>query len=191
MYRRSPESFRRVEVSHLRVFLGLLVDLRQHVNGGDRRDVVLELQDRLAVPGDVHLIERVLQYVDLVLVREYVGGWFRATYIVLVGAVPVAQIARRKLSRGQRERVGRQLVHGRARLHRLRLVRLVGQPVDDLVVQNIEAHRRQRHPRHYVAGAEPDCHVFRAEQGVARVRTGHHVAEADGAQAHEAEIARV
>lgn len=69
--------------------------------------MVLELQDRLAVSGDVHLIEGVLQNVDLILVREYIGGWFRATYIVLVSAVPVAQIARRKLSRGQRERIRR------------------------------------------------------------------------------------
>lgn len=107
--------------------------------------MILELQDRLAVSSDIHLIEGILQDVDLVLVREYIGGWFRATYIVLVGAVPVAQIARRKLSRGQREGVGRQLVHGRARLHRLWLVRLVTQSMDDLVVQNVEAHRCQGH----------------------------------------------
>ena len=77
--------------------------------------------------------------------REYIGGWFRATYIVLVGAVPVAQIARRKLSRGQSERIRRQLVYGRARLHRLRLVCLVTQPMDNFVVEDVEAHRRQGH----------------------------------------------
>jgi len=69
--------------------------------------VILELQDRLAISGNVNLIEGVLQDVDLVLMREYIGGWFRATYIVLIGAVSVAQIARRKLSRGQRERIRR------------------------------------------------------------------------------------
>jgi len=69
--------------------------------------VILELQDWLAISGNVDLIEGVLQDVDLVLMREYIGGWFRATYIVLIGAVPVAQIARRKLSRGQRERIRR------------------------------------------------------------------------------------
>jgi len=69
--------------------------------------VILELQNRLAISGNVNLIEGVLQNVDLVLMREYIGGWFRATYIVLIGAVPVAQIARWKLSRGQRERIRR------------------------------------------------------------------------------------
>lgn len=69
--------------------------------------MILELQDRLAISGNVHLIEGVLQDVDFVLVRKYIGRWFSATYIVLVGAVPVAQIARRKLSRGQRERIRR------------------------------------------------------------------------------------
>lgn len=63
------------EISHLRVLLGLLVDLGQRVDGGERHDVILELQDRLAVPGDVHhLVEGVLQDIDLVLLREYVGG---------------------------------------------------------------------------------------------------------------------
>lgn len=65
------------------------------------------------------------------------------------------------------------------------------QPVDDLVVDDVEAHRCQGHSRHYVAGAEPDRHVSRIGGDVARIRTGHHIAEADGAQAHEAEIARV
>lgn len=69
--------------------------------------MILEFQDRLAVFGNVHLIEGVFQNVDLILVSEYIGGWFRATYIVLVGAVPMAQIAWRKLSRGQRKRVRR------------------------------------------------------------------------------------
>lgn len=55
--------------------------------------MILEFQDRLAVSGNVHLIEGVFQNVDLILVSEYIGGWFRATYIVLVGAVPMAQIA--------------------------------------------------------------------------------------------------
>lgn len=121
--------------------------------------MILEFQDRLAISSNVHLIEGIFQDVDLVFVREYIGRWFRATYIVLVGAVPVAQIARRKLSRGQRERVRRQLVYGRAWLHRLRLVRLVTQPMDDLVVEDVEAHRRQGHSRHYIAGTEPDRHV--------------------------------
>lgn len=94
-------------VSHFRIFLALFVDLGQHIDGRNRRHVILELQDRLAISSDVHLIEGVLQNVDLVLVREYIGGWFCATYIVLVGAVSMAQIARRKLSRGQRERVRR------------------------------------------------------------------------------------
>lgn len=69
--------------------------------------MIFELQNRLAISGNVHLIEGVFQDVNLVFVSEYIGRWFRATYIVLVGAVPVAQIARRKLSRGQRERVRR------------------------------------------------------------------------------------
>jgi len=55
--------------------------------------VILEFQDRLAISGNIHLIEGVLQDVDLIFVCEYIGGWFRATYIVLVGAVSVAQIA--------------------------------------------------------------------------------------------------
>jgi len=155
--------------------------------------VVLELEDRLAVSGDVHLVEGILEDINLVLVREYVARWFRATYAVFVGAVPVAQIGRWKLSRGQRERVGRQFVDGRARLHRLGLVRLVAHTMDDLVVEDVEAHCRQRHPQHYVDGAEPDGGVPRVGGGEAApgIRAGHHIAEADGAQAHEAEIARV
>jgi len=67
----------------------------------------------------------------------------------------------------------------------------VTQPVYDLVVDDVEAHRRQGHSRHYVAGAEPDRHVSRVGGDVARIGTGHHIAEADSTQAHEAEIARV
>lgn len=88
------------EVSHLGVFLDLFVDLRQHVDTRNRRDVILEFQNRLAVSGDVHLIERVLQYIDLVLVGEQAGRRLCLANVVIVGAVPVAQVARRKLSRG-------------------------------------------------------------------------------------------
>lgn len=46
--------------SHLRIFLGLLVDLGQHINGRNRWNMILEFQDRFAVSGNVHLIEGVL-----------------------------------------------------------------------------------------------------------------------------------
>lgn len=122
---------------------------------------------------------------------EQAGGWFCAAYVILVGAIPVAQVARRKLSRGQREGVRRQFVHARARLHRLGLLHLVAQPVDDLVVEDVEAHRRQSHSGHYVAGAEPNGHVPRLVEVLPGVGTGYHVAEPDSAQAHEAEVACV
>lgn len=66
-------------------------------------------------------------------------------------------------------------------------------PMDDLVVEDVEAHRRQRHAQHYVDGAEPDGRVPRVDRGEAApgIRARHHVAEADCAQAHEAEIACV
>lgn len=80
-------------VLHFSVFFGFLVDLRQHIDTRNRRYVILELQDRLAVSSDVHLIERVLQDIDFVLVGEQAGRWFGSTYVVLVGAVPVAQVA--------------------------------------------------------------------------------------------------
>lgn len=122
---------------------------------------------------------------------EQAGRRLCSAYVILVGAVPVAQVARRKLSRGQRKGVRRQLVHARAGFHRLRLLHLMAQPVDDLVVEDVEAHRRQGHSGHYVAGAEPNGHVPRLVKALAGVGTGNHVAEPDRAQAHEAEVACV
>lgn len=146
-------------VLHFGVLFSLFVNLRQHVNTRNRRHVILEFQDRLAVSSDVYLIERVLQDIDFVLVCEQTGGRFCSAYVVLVGAVPVAQVARRKLSRGQREMVRRQLVHARAGLDRLRLLHLMAEPMDDLVVEDVETHRGERHSGHYVAGAEPNGYV--------------------------------
>lgn len=56
-------------------------------------------------------------------------------------------------------------------------------PVDDLLVQYIEAHRSQRHPTHNVDGAEPGG-------GVGRLlpKTWHQVTESDRGQGHETEI---
>lgn len=117
------EETREKRVSHFGVLLGLLVDLWQHVDTRNRRNVILEFQNRFAVSGDVHLVESVLQYIDLVLVGEQAGRWFRSPHIVVVGAV--AQVARRKLSRGEGEGIGGQLVHARAGLNRLLLLRLM------------------------------------------------------------------
>lgn len=63
------------------------------------------------------------------------------------------------------------------------------EPVHDLVVDDVEAHGGQGHAGHDVDGAEPDCcvGVVVGEGVVAR----HHVAEADGGEAHEAEIEAV
>lgn len=190
--KRSARLSSKREVSHFCVLLGLLVDLWQHVNTRNRRDVILEFQNRLAVPSYVHLIKSVLEDIDLVLVGEETGRWLRSAYVVLVGAVPaVAQVARRKLSRGKREGIGGQLVHARACLHRFLFLRLMAKPVDDLVVEDVEAHRRERHPRHYVEGAEPNGHVPRFVKGVAGIGTGNHITEPDRAQAHEAEVTRI
>lgn len=153
--------------------------------------MILEFQNRLTVPSYVHLIESVLEDIDLVLVGEQTGRRFRSAYIVFVGAVPVAQVARRKLSRGERKGIGGELVHARACLHRFLFLRLMAKPVNDLVVEDVEAHRRKRHPRHYVEGAEPNSHVPRFVKGVAGIGTGNHIAEPDRAQAHEAEVTRI
>lgn len=61
----------------------------------------------------------------------------------------------------------------------------------DLVVEYVEAHRRERHPGHYVERAEPNGRVPRLVEGVAWIGTGHHITEPDRAQAHEAEVARI
>lgn len=67
----------------------------------------------------------------------------------------------------------------------------MAKPVDDLVVQDVEAHRRQRHARHYVERAEPNGYVPRLVQTLAGIGTGDHIAEPDCAQAHEAEVTRI
>jgi hypothetical protein len=63
------------------------------------------------------------------------------------------------------------------------------QPVDDLVVDDVEAHRRQRHPRHDVNRAEP----YRGVGVVVPEGVGarHHVPEPDRRQTHEAEVEAV
>lgn len=175
--------------SHLRVLLvvELFLDFRERV---DRRSqVVLELEDGLAVACDVDLIVGVLQYVDLVLVGEDAR---RGLAEALLRDVAVADIVAGKLSRGQGERIGGELVHARARLRQdLLLLRLVIQSVDDLVVEDVEAHGGQRHAEHYVARAEPDRRVASLLEAVARIGTRYQVSEPDCAQAHETEVARV
>lgn len=52
----------------------------------------------------------------------------------------------------------------------------------DLVVEDVEAHRRQGHARHDVNGAEPQC------RGRVFSEAWHQVAEADCRQRHEAEV---
>lgn len=56
------------------------------------------------------------------------------------------------------------------------------QPMRNLLVQHAEAHGRQCHADHYVAGAKP------GGGGRLFVQAGHHVAEANGRQAHEAKV---
>lgn len=63
------------------------------------------------------------------------------------------------------------------------------EPVDDLVVDHVEAHRRQCHPRHYVQRAEPNRGV-----GVVvapDIEAWYYVPEADRRQAHETEVKTV
>jgi hypothetical protein len=179
--------------SHFRVVLvDVLVEFRERVDGRRwyRPQVILELEDGLAIAGHVHLIVGVLEYVDLVLVGEDTRGRL-AHAEALLGDVALAEVAARKLSRGHGEGLARQLVQVRARLRGLLLLRLVRQPVHDLVVQDVEAHGRQGHAGHYVAGAKPDGKIARLEGVVARIGARYHVTEAYRTQAHEAKVARI
>lgn len=56
------------------------------------------------------------------------------------------------------------------------------EPMNDLLVQNVEAHRGQRHAGHDVRRAEPE------RRGGFFAHPRHQIAKPDGRQAHEAEI---
>lgn len=85
-------------------------------------------------------------------------------------------------------RIGHELVARRPLPVLLAPGAVVGDPVHQLVVDDVEAHRGQRHARYYVDGAEPDGG---GRTAVDRIEGGHRIAEADRRQAHEAEVEAV
>lgn len=62
-------------------------------------------------------------------------------------------------------------------------------PMDDFVVDHVEAHGGERHAGHDVDGAEPYGGVGLVVEE--RIGTGHHVAEPYGGETHEAEVEAV
>lgn len=65
-------------------------------------------------------------------------------------------------------------------------MKIADSPMYDFIVDNIEAHRSERHSRHNINGAKPNGGIrFMLSE---RVRARNHISKTDRCQAHETKI---